>query len=340
MTIKDLPNWCTLLSKEPKFTELGFSLYDEEDFKKYNTKEKNIFSFGSSLMFSMQNILCLAVDMQKPDLLRISFNVKNSEIFFYTLPTIEKLEEVFEMYISRALAIPEVEDEIDNHIRLLDAQPASFSNPLKKEILFSIGHGDWTNDMIEMENSMIFNRYFSIYCICQATAHTHAESATRSQYFTAFSASLCSIIRYRAFERIFYYLSFEYIPINPEYTIQFKKLHPQNSFIQQFPDDAPLDILGTFLDNPLETLFTHSDVLNMALEGEFKDVLYLAAMTDLTDKFEEIYLPLASHSDIKVRDFIASEAIFKKNDSVIFEVLKHGVSESMIHQINEYKNKK
>ena len=339
MKFSDLPKWCNTLSKEPRFSELGFSLYYKEDYNKYNKKAKTLFSFGSSIMFSFQNLLCLSIDTEKPEMLRISFNKKESEIYFYIEPSIEKLEEVYDMYIDHALAIPENNDPIDTHIRILDSKPITFSSPKKKEILYSIGHGDWENDMVSMENSMYFNRYFAIYTICQATAYSHADKASRSQYYTAFSASLCSIIRYRAFETVFYYLAFEYIPINPLYTIQFKKQHPENAFIQQFPDDAPLDILGSFLNNLLDTLYTHKDVLEMAINGEYRDALYLAAMTDLTDKFEEYFLPLVSHKNIQVRDFIASEAFYNKNKKILDEVLKQGVSDKVKEEIDTLSNK-
>jgi len=334
LQFKDLPNWCNALAKEPRFVELGFYLLTEEDFKKENKDSKTLFCFARSREFSNFNSLCLAVDMDQPQQLRISFNQTVSEVFFFTNPTIVELEKIYNMYVKEALLIPEIGSSVVNVARVLQAEPVVFSNPLKKEILFCLGHGDWYDDMTQLENSMCMNQYVSLYTICQATAYTHADDAAVSQYYTAFSASLCSLIRYEAFKTTFFYISFEYIPIDTEYTIQFKKLFPNESFIQQFPDDAPLDILGLFMDAKYGSLFTHDDLFEHAKGGDINNLLYLVAMTDLTPKFEHYFMPLCSHSDIQIRDFIASEAHTKKNRLVLDEVLKYGVSEDVLKEVS------
>lgn len=334
LKFNDLPEWCNTLSKEPRFAELGFSVLTEKDFKKENKKEKTIFCFGKSMEFSNFNSLCLAVDMLKNDLLRISFNQTESEVFFFIQPTIEELEKVYTVYIKDALTIPKPGNALDNVARLLDAQPHVLNYPNKKEIIFCIGNGDWYDDMPMLENSMCFNRYISLYCLCQATAYSHADDASVSQYYTAFSASLCSLIRYEAFKTTFFYLSFEYVPTEQEYSKQFKALFPGESFIQQFPDDAPLDILGLFMNAQYGSLFTHDDLFELAKKGDINNLLYLVAMTDLSPKFEHYFVPLASHSDIQIRDFIASEAYTKKNRLVLDEVLKYGVSEDVLKEVS------
>lgn len=326
LQFKDLPEWCNTLSLKPRFTELGFSILTEEDYKKTNKKEKSIFCFGKSIDYSNFNSLCLAVDMQKPELLRISFNQTESEVFFFIQPTMDELEKVYTIYMKDALTIPNPGSALENVARLLDAQPLVLNYPDKKEIIFCVGHGDWYDDMPLLENSMCFNRYVSLYCLCQATAYSHADDAAVSQYYTAFSASLCSLIRYEAFKTTFFYLSFEYVPSEQEYTKQFKANFPNESFIQQFPDDAPLDILGLFMDAKFGALFTHDDLFNNVTNGGFNELLYLVAMTDLTPKFEHYFIQLASHKDEQIRDFIAEEAHTKKNKRVLNEVLKHGVS--------------
>lgn len=332
--IADLPQWCNALSQEQRFAELGFTVLNANEFKKTNKKEKSIFCFANSLEFSNFNTLCLAVDMQNPDLLRISCNQTESEIFFFIQPTIEELENVYNIYVKDALTIPKLGGSVENVARLLDAQPVVLNYPNKKEIIFCIGNGDWYDDMPQLENSMCFNRYVSLYCLCQATAYSHADDAAVSQYYTAFSASLCSLIRYEAFKTTFFYLSFEYVPTEQEYTKQFKANFPEESFIQQFPDDAPLDILGLFMDAKFGSLFTHNDLFEYAKAGGFNDLLYLVAMTDLTPKFEHYFVPLASHPEEQVRDFIAEEAYTKKNRLVLDEVLKYGVSSETLARVS------
>ena len=335
LEFKDLPQWCNTLSKEPRFAELGFTMLSEADFKKEKKKEKTIFCFAKSVTFSNFNSLILAVDTQKTDLLRISFNQTESEVFFFIQPSMDGLGKVYSMYVREALAIPELGGSVVNVARLLKAEAVVFSNPLKKEVLYCIGHGDWYDDMTALENGMSFNRYVSLYCICQATAYTHADDAAVSQYYTAFSASLCSLLRYKAFETTFFYLSFEYIPVDTEYTVQFKKLFPNESFVQQFPVVAPLDIVGLFMNAKFGSLFTHDDLFEFARKGGFNDMLYLIAMTDLTSKFDHYFIPLASHPEEKVRNFIATEAHFKKNRQVLDEVLKHGVSDEVLAKVSE-----
>lgn len=342
MKYKELPDWVSVLKKDPRLASIGFTIYDEEGFVAGNKGNGSRFSFrkkkngdfvmvGYSEKFSNECLVRITVDPERLNEARITLNEEACAIAFYCEPTFEALEKVYKDYVDEAKKIPKDANPVACVVRLRKGDVMCLPSPEKKELLYYLGNGNW-DDMVGIENGMIFNRFVNLYTVCQAT--TEGIDGNVSQYYTAFSASLCSVIRYKAFGSTLFFFSFEYMPADSSFTRNFKSIESENALAKQFPDDAPLDIFGLLRESKSNILSSQDDLLKKAQEGDFDSLLLLTAMTDLTPKkFDQYFLPLASHPDIKFRDFVANEAHSKNHQEVVEEAIKHGISDEVLEQI-------
>jgi hypothetical protein len=335
MKYKDLPSWVKQLKDDPQLASLGFSLFDEAQFKEANKegptcftqgeKEIEVYAVGQSESFSNYKSIGLCVDTGRMEEIRITLNEADSLVFFYCEPKIEVLQNIRKYYMEPALQIPQ-ENMLLTASRVRQATPVTFSSPQKKTLAYYYGHGDW-DDMAGIESQLTFNHFLALYTICLATAE--GVDGNISQRYTAFSASLSSLVRYKAFGTTLFFLVFEYIPTDSSYTKQMKSFYADKPFVQQFPDDAPMDILGMLNGTGNENLTTEANLFHKAQEGSLDSVLVLSVLSNVSNRFEEYFLPLASHPEIKIRDFVASEAIDQGNHKIIAKALECGVSKEV-----------
>lgn len=319
------PSWYETLKNDEELKNLNLDFYDEENFKNTNENAENIFSFASSELFSVNNFIELAFDVTDLSKMIVSLNETASIINFTAPPTKEAVLYLYKIYVAPGLAIPQPGKPIAEIARLRESKPITLTNPAKKTITFYIGHGYW-DAMAELENTMVFNGFLSLYFICQATAH--GNDGPKSQFYTAFSASLCTISRAKVSSQdCLFYLQFEYIPVEDEYTKHYKQRFLDNKLIQQFPDDAPLDILGMLIDYNSSSIQTEEDLIEKIKEGDYNSLMFLSVMTDLTQNFEKHFMALANHPKQEFRDFIAFQANYLNNQNVLNEVLKQGISD-------------
>lgn len=339
MKYQDLPDWVQRLQSDPRLAEIGFNIFHEDQFKQANPKDRDVGSFGESQetlflvgcsnFFGRTQYIGLCLDPERPQEIRVALNGAGSPIFFYCDPEIEILRDVYKCYVEKALAIPK-EDPLAAIARLRNAEAQTLLASNRKEILFYYGFGDW-DDMEQLEEEMLCNTFLSPYAVCQASGPSDGDM---SQYLTAFSASLFSLIRLQAMGTTLYFLSFQYEPTGLPYTKQIKAENPDKPLLQFFPDDSPLDLMGVWNEtsNCLNSKSAEA-VLCDAQKGDKDSALLLSVMTDILGDFEKYFLPLATHSKIEIRDIVAKKACGNGCAAVLSKVLEQGVSKDLQEEL-------
>jgi hypothetical protein len=334
MQYKKLPDWVNNLKKNPRLSSTGFRIFDEEEFKAGKQKKSKASTFayvGCSETLAQESMVRITVDPDRIGEARITLNEEELGIYFYCEPTIEALEKVHKMYVERGLKIPKDDKELSSVARLRANRPKTFASPDKKKVMHCIGVGDW-DQMSEFENHMLYDRFVNEYVICLATGA--GVDGNKTQYYTSFSASLCSLIRSKVYdEETLFCLSVEYKPVDPGFTRQFKTFYPDNALVQQMPEDIPLDAIGLLLRSGFN-LSSMEEVFRRTQGGDYASLYVLASMIDwMPEEFEKYMLPLASHADQNIRDYIAQLASREKQQKVLEAAVKHGVSKNVLKQI-------
>jgi hypothetical protein len=331
------PHWYHVLLKDDRLASKSFEIFTQAEIQKKlevpSAQPEDKIQVGESEQFSNYNYFKLLFDPAHPDQLVISFNDGSHNMFFSIEPTYEALAELSDDYISKARKIPPAGDIVTNVSRIVKGVWIHLSDPNKKTVTYLLGQGEW-DDMVVLENILAFNRFLSKYCICQATSIGQEDNYT--QYYTAFSASLFSLVRMELFGTTLFYISYEYIPVsNIDFVKQLKSRNTDDENTRNFPQDAPIDVIGSVLDLDVDegTIIDLYALLDAVSKNDYNSLLYLSGMTYLDDNFEEIFFPLAAHPLEKFRDLVASEADHRESEKVLEEAIRNGISDEMLEEL-------
>lgn len=194
-----------------------------------------------------------------------------------------------------------------------------------KTVAWFIGAGDYDELMTALENNLTMCPWLATGAIRQATG----SGGRFSQWYTAFSHSLITITRYPVVDQCLFTLEVQYSPsFHTEFTKKCLAKNAQEPLKNSVPDDVPIDSIGLLVYLDVKILQTKKELLNKVHEGDVGALLPLAVLT--SDKeFEEVFLPFAESENPEYRDFVASEAVFRKSKKV-FDVAKtRGISKDI-----------
>ncbi|MBN2717120.1 MAG: hypothetical protein JXX14_14810 [Deltaproteobacteria bacterium] len=275
------------------------------------------------------NHILLGVDMAAPQRLMVGLNDFHKGTRFYVSPSESSLVQLEKILIHPAMDMPQMSGQSGSSEVQRTAGVISLKDRNKKETTVFMGLGDW-DDMAEMENQMASNRYISPFPLARATAPGRDGAA--SQYYSVFSASLCSLIRTRALEETLFYMHIEYLSAPADMMHSLQHGHPDNFFLKTLPNDLPVDVAALLLENEgcQETM---PQLIEDVYNENFESLQVLCVLSHLVDRFDEIFMLLASHPNQRFRDQIAQEAFFNRSHRVYEEVKKHGISPDILRSL-------
>jgi ankyrin repeat protein len=330
-----LPAWYHTLRQDPLCKEYGFSFDTPEKIQEQKSSEifEGKILIGASDDVGGYKAIQLWLDTSMPESLWFSFDESefSKDFIFSVVPHIESLQKISADYVFPSKLIPSGENVIASVARIRTAQPIRLNTEGTTEQGYFIGHGDWY-DMVELENNLVFNPYLSLYVVCQATAENVDGNFT--QHYTAYSSSLYSLIRYELYGSTFFYVFVEYEPAkDTRYVKQLKQTVLKGHPLESVPDDMPLDVLGALYNPTLKYFPTQDQLIQEAQEGDFNSLLFLSAMTFVSQNFEEVFGRFAAHPDIRFRSLVAEEAWYRNKPVLMEEAIANGIEEAKLADI-------
>ncbi|MBN2526565.1 MAG: hypothetical protein JXR76_09230 [Deltaproteobacteria bacterium] len=319
--------WYLTLQSE-NLKECGFSLYRAPQ-KPSSSDVGTVVIIGESIKIEGGHPILLGVHPRRPNELAIALNSFRDHICFCMPPTKHSLEITYKFFLKPALAIPPIPTHTQIATIQRDTDILSLKAPDKKEIIVFLSLGEWA-DMTQLEKGIASGKFTSRFPLAQATADGRDGAA--SQYFSAFSASLCSLIRTRALDKTLFYMHVEYLPCPENIMHSVKRDNPGNVFFKMLPADLPADVAGLMLSCG-STPATIAELIEEVHNDNFNSLLVLCVLAQIGGRFDDIFLLLASHPNPRFRDVIAIEAYYKRSTRVFDEVKKHGVSPEVLDSL-------
>ena len=165
-------------------------------------------------------------------------------------PTEAELRAVHERYVAPAAQLPPV--PLGAALLAGVAHPGSpveLTRPGLRRLRLVVGTGSWDDDMVGLENALVFNHFLHLQAYCQATAQ-YGDQDRVTQHATAFSGSLVSLSRQPnttlsgEAEAVFE-VEVQYVPApHAELLRQWQPELAATRLPPDLPTDLPLDVLG------------------------------------------------------------------------------------------------
>lgn len=325
---KIFPDWIRTL-KGQDLSDTHFILFNEENFVPAFSAT-SLTKIGESSVFSDDRRIVLGFDESTPDQLIASMDNFSAHSCFSISPTVSALEAVFRSLVAPGTAIPDIPDDATAETMHRDMEVISLKTSQKRETIVFLGLGNW-DDMADLEQRLRANRYTSNYPMAMATAPGRDGAA--SQFYSAFSASLCSLIRSRSLGKTLFYMHVEYLPSPVNHMRSMKTREPDNFFVRTLPNDLPLDVVAMLL-----TGNTRQETMPQLIEDvhndNFESLQILEVLARLSGKFDDVFALLASHPNQQFRDHIALEAATIRSHNIVAAVMRYGVSPDVQKQLS------
>lgn len=199
------------------------------------------------------------------------------------------------------------------------------SSPTAKRDAYFVGVGHYEDVMVDLENRLTLSGWTTLEPVAQATGMKDGGQYT--QAFTPYSRTLLTLTRMPSNDvnSCPFRIEFQYEPTGHETATQQLIDSQKGTPVEMLSNELPLDVVGL-----VEAMRFEYFANKATFQKEAKtDAWFLMPLAFITsqDEFEDIFGSLAEDENIDVRDYVAGEAINRRNKAIFEKALAIGITD-------------